>query len=170
MPIQRIDEALFALATTRAAAVPRLRTNHNFHANLEENPHRFLNVMRRRTYVTPHRHLDPPKSETFVILRGEIAFFVFDDRGEVTRCEILTEPSRGDCCGIDLGPGIWHSLAVLSESAICFEVKPGPYSAANDKDFAPWAPREGEPGCQAYLDGLLERARSASSTSSVASR
>lgn len=160
MKIERIDDALFEDALARARASARGRTNHNFHPSLDDNPHRFLNVMCRGTYVTPHRHLDPPKSETFVILRGEVAFFVFDDEGAVTRCEILAEPGRGGgACGIDLGPGVWHSLAVRSESAICFEVKPGPYSAANDKDFAPWAPREGDPECAAYLEGLLARVR-----------
>lgn len=157
--IQTIDDVLFEAALERAASSARGRTNHNFHPSLDDNPHRFLNVMRRGTYVTPHRHLDPPKSETFVVLRGEIAFFVFDDAGAIVRCEILGEPGqRARACGIDIGPGVWHSLAVRSESAICFEVKPGPYSAANDKDFAPWAPREGAPECAAYLAGLLRRA------------
>lgn len=159
MKIERIDEALFAATLARAAASARGRTNHNFHPSLDANPHRFLNVMCRGTYVTPHRHLDPPKSETFVILRGRVAFFVHDDHGELARCEILGEPGeRAGACGIDIGPGVWHSMAVLTETAICFEVKPGPYSAANDKDFAPWAPREGEPGCAAYQAALLERA------------
>jgi cupin fold WbuC family metalloprotein len=158
MKIELIDESLFGQALARAQASPRRRTNHNFHPTLEDNPHRFLNVMWKGTYITPHRHLDPPKSETFVVLRGEIAFFVFDDAGEVARCEVLAEPGRRHrACGIDLAPGVWHSLAVLSEHAICFEVKPGPYSPARDKDFAPWAPREGDPRAAAYLEDLLRR-------------
>ena len=28
-------------------------------------------------------------------------------------------------------------------------------SPANDKDFAPWAPREGQPGAAEYLERLL---------------
>jgi hypothetical protein len=44
---------------------------------------------------------------------------------------------------------------VLSEHVVCFEVGPGPYSAATDKDFAPWAPREGDAGAAAYLDALM---------------
>jgi hypothetical protein len=42
---------------------------------------------------------------------------------------------------------------------VCFEVKPGPYSAANDKDFAPWAPMEGDAGAGAYLDTLVSRVK-----------
>ncbi|UJR84961.1 Hypothetical protein I5071_70400 [Sandaracinus amylolyticus] len=157
--VQLIDEALFETTLARAASSARGRTNHNFHPSLDDNPHRFLNVMTRGTYITPHRHLDPAKSETFVILRGEVAFFVFDDRGEIERCDILGDPlQRAHACGIDIAPGVWHSLVVRSESAICFEVKPGPYQVANDKDFASWAPREGEPGCAAYLEKLTKHA------------
>jgi cupin fold WbuC family metalloprotein len=101
--------------------------------------------------VTPHRHLDPPKPEAFLVLEGRIAFFLFDDTGAVESTHIL----GGDAIGIDIGPGVWHSLAVLTPEAVCYEVKPGPYSAANDKDFAPWAPRESDPGAPAYLERLL---------------
>ena len=158
MKIELIDEALLAETIARAEASARGRTNHNFHPSLEDNPHRFLNVMRRGTYVTPHRHLDPPKSEAFVILRGTIAFFTFDDAGEIERAHVLGDPTqREHPYGIDIAPGVWHSLAPLSESVVCYEVKPGPYSVTNDKDFAPWAPREGSEGCAEYVAGLLRR-------------
>jgi cupin fold WbuC family metalloprotein len=151
--IQTIDRALFRRLVERARETPRRRTNHNFHGAMEENPHRFLNVMLRGTYVAPHRHLDPPKAEAFLVLEGEIAFFTFDDAGEVASVHRLGR----DAVGIDIEPGVWHTLAVLSEEAVCYEVKPGPYSAANDKDFAPWAPREGDPEAPAYQARLLER-------------
>jgi len=120
---------------------------------MEDNPHRFLNVMAKGTYVTPHRHLDPPKSEAFLVLSGEMAFFAFDDRGQITETHVLGR----DPMGIDIQPGVWHTLAVISEYAVCYEVKPGPYSVANDKDFAPWAPREGDPSAAEYLDWLIEQ-------------
>lgn len=149
--IQILDETLFDRLIERARQSPRLRTNHNFHASMEDNPHRFLNVMVKGTYIAPHRHLDPPKSESFLVLRGEIAFFIFDDAGVITRTEVL---GRGKI-GIDVACGTWHTLAVLSPEAVCYEVKPGPYSVATDKDFAPWAPREGDPAAPQYLDRLL---------------
>lgn len=117
---------------------------------MDENPHRFLNVMLRGTYVTPHRHLDPAKAESFLVLEGEAAFFTFDDTGAIATRHILGR----DTIGIDIAPGIWHTLVVLTDEAVCYEVKPGPYTAANDKDFAPWAPREGDPGAAAYLERL----------------
>lgn len=149
--IQLIDRELFDRLTERALASPRRRTNHNFHGSMEENPHRFLNVMARGTYVTPHRHLDPPKSEAFLALSGEIAVFLFDNDGKVVERRDLGR----DAIGIDIAPGVWHSVAVLSDVAVCYEVKPGPYTQANDKDFAPWAPREGDPRAAGYLERLL---------------
>ncbi len=148
-----LDANLFDDLVELARTSPRLRTNHNFHRNMDENPHRFLNVMLRGTYVAPHRHLNPPKSESFIVLRGEIAFFTLDEEGRVVSATVLGQ----DPVGIDIQPGIWHTLVVLSDYAVCFEVKPSPYSASNDKDFAVWAPREGEPGTAAYLQSLLER-------------
>src|SRR5262245_12439381 len=149
--LQVLDSALISSLVERARQSPRLRTNHNFHMSMDDNPHRFLNVMVRGTYITPHRHRDPPKSETFIVLEGRLAFFIFDNAGQVISTHVLGR----NAIGIDIQPGIWHSLAVLTPHAVCFEVKPGPYSAANDKDFAPWAPMENDPTAASYLEKLL---------------
>jgi cupin fold WbuC family metalloprotein len=148
---QLIDSALFQTLIERARNSPRLRTNHNFHHSMEENPHRFLNVMVRGTYIAPHRHLDPPKAEGFLVLDGRMAFFTFDESGRIASKHVI----GGDAVGIDVQPGVWHTMTPLTEHAVCYEVKPGPYQASNDKDFAPWAPREGDPGVAAYLELLV---------------
>jgi cupin fold WbuC family metalloprotein len=149
--IQFLDSNLTRSLIERAHRSPRLRTNHNFHSSMEDNPHRFLNVMARGTYIAPHRHLDPPKAESFLALDGKLASFTFDDDGTIATTHILGR----DPIGIDIAPGVWHTVAVLTPHVVCYEVKPGPYSAANDKDFAPWAPREGDAGAPAYLAMLV---------------
>lgn len=151
-PVQLIDEALLEATLARAVASPRGRINHNFHPDLASNLHRFLNAWTRGSYAAPHRHLQVPKPESFVMLRGELALFVFDDAGAVTERHIL---GRDGVLGIDLAPGLWHTVAALTETAVCFEVKAGPYDAATDKEFAPWAPREGDPAAADYLARLL---------------
>jgi cupin fold WbuC family metalloprotein len=153
--VQIITPTLLEQLTERAKASQRLRTNHNFHQTYEENPNRFLNVMVKGTYITPHRHTTPPKCESFVVLRGQILFVTFDDAGGL---QTVTRLSSDDNYGIDIAPGIWHSIIVESDTAICFEVKPGPYAPASDKDFAPWAPREGTSGCAEYARELHARA------------
>jgi len=152
--IQLITRELIEQTARRAADSPRLRTNHNFHQCAADNPHRFLNVLLTGTYCQPHRHLNPPKSETFLAIEGRAAVFLFDDAGNITaRHEIGDHPCA--VFGIDIGPGIWHTVAALTARVICFEVKPGPWDPSTDKDFAPWAPREGDAEAVAYLDRLL---------------
>ncbi|PWU00266.1 MAG: cupin fold metalloprotein, WbuC family [Terriglobia bacterium] len=154
MPVQLITRSLFDETARRAAQSHRRRMNHNFHAAPTDNPHRFLNVLLEKTYIRPHRHLEPPKSETFLVLEGEVAFFQFDDNGTVAASYSLG-PDQ-EALGIDVPPGVWHTLTAVSPHAICFEVKPGPWEPATDKEFAPWAPDEGNPEAGVWLQGLLE--------------
>ncbi len=151
--VQLIDQSLLDGVVERALSSPRLRQNHNFHRSLEDNPHRFLNAFARGTYCAPHRHSDPPKSESFVALRGQVVFFLFDDAGGIVEANVLGD---GGVIGIDIEPGLWHTVAALSDTAVCFEVKPGPWQPSTDKEFAPWAPREGDPGAAEYLERLLQ--------------
>jgi cupin fold WbuC family metalloprotein len=151
-PIQLIDSGLLDATIDRAKLSSRLRANHNFHTSHADNPHRFLNALVRGTYSAPHRHLDPPKAETFVALRGEVLVFLFDDQGNVRARHVLGQTG---VLGIDIAAGVWHSIAALSDTAVCFEVKPGPYDVSNDKQFAPWAPAESDPSAPAYLARLL---------------
>lgn len=128
--------------------------NFNFHSSLDENPHRLLNILWRDTYITPHRHSNPPKCETFLILEGAAKVVLFHDDGTPDSVHHLSAPSRGDVWGIDLAPALWHTIVAVSECAVCFEVKPGPWEATTDKDFAPWAPRENAEGWKEYLAWL----------------
>src|ERR1700744_1923314 len=82
--VKLISDSLFDTVAERAAASPRLRMNHNFHSDPADNPHRFLNVLLRGTYIRPHRHFDPPKSECFLVLEGTADVIIFDDLGAIT--------------------------------------------------------------------------------------
>jgi cupin fold WbuC family metalloprotein len=154
-----IDPSLIESVSSAAARSPRLRINHNFHAGAADNPHRFLNVLREGTYVTPHRHLNPPKSEGFLVISGAVAIFLFDDAGKPVQTYVLGDsprlPKARRGVGIDLPPGVWHTVAALTLEAVCYEVKPGPWIPSTDKEFAPWAPAEGDPAAAGYLAELL---------------
>lgn len=176
-PARWIDRSMVSDLFRRAVESPRLRMNLNFHRTLDENPHRFLNAMLRGTYVRPHRHLFPPKAESFVLLEGAVLFLIFDEGGEIASGRILVAPSlsanvaafrrmsenvrtefRADSAwGVDLDPGLWHTLLPLSERALIFEVKPGPYEKAGDKEFPGWAPAEKDANTEAYLQSLYRR-------------
>jgi len=154
--IQRIDDALIEATLARARASPRRRANHNLHASHTDGFHRFLNAWVRGTYAAPHRHVAVPKPEAFVVLRGKLACFIFDGTGAVTESAVLGE---GGLFGIDIAAGVWHTLLPVTDEAVCFEVKPGPWDPATDKEFAPWAPREGEASAAAYATHLLTTLR-----------
>ncbi len=165
--IQTYGEELFRSLILKAEQSTRKRMNFNFHASAEENPHRFLNVFVRGSYVTPHRHAQPPKPESFLVLEGWLAAMIFDDSGKITQRYLLGTGPRpaslpewarnADAIrGMDLAPGVWHTVAAVSQHAVCFEVKPGPWDPTNDKEFAPWAPMEGTAECSKYLAGLIE--------------
>ncbi len=154
--VKLIRADLFDEVALAASKSSRLRMNYNFHAHAEDNPHRFLNVLLRGTYVRPHRHLDPPKAESFLVLEGLADVILFDDAGVVvTRYRLGTESPQGRLWGVDLPPGVWHTILPRSERAVCFEVKPGPWVPTSDKEFAPWAPAEGDPAARAYGEALL---------------
>lgn len=136
-----IDESLFRITQDAALTSPRKRSNHNFH-ELSEVYQRFLNVLTRGTYVQPHRHKQDPKPETFIALKGELGFLLFDDSGNIT--ESFRISSEGPNYGIDLQPGVWHSLVCLTDVCVCFEGKSGPYNPNTDKEFASFAPAEGD--------------------------
>jgi cupin fold WbuC family metalloprotein len=153
--IQVLSGSLFRDLIEQAAHAPRRRLNFNFHSGPDDNPHRFLNVFLEGSYVRPHRHRDPPKPEAFLVLEGRMAVLVFDDLGQVER-RLLLGAGAGEDRGVDLPPGLWHTVAALTPHAICYEVKPGPWVPSTDKEFAPWAPEEGSAEAAAYLSGLLD--------------
>lgn len=166
--MQRISAQLVEELVTKAKQSPRRRVNYNFHATMEAKLHRFLNVLVEGTYVQPHRHLDPPKDEGFVILQGEAGVVTFAEDGTVQAAQRIgarqiASTAENDAegpltpvdFGVDIPAGTWHTIVALSPVVVCYEVKPGPYSAADDKSFAAWAPREGEPEVQAYLAKLV---------------
>jgi cupin fold WbuC family metalloprotein len=169
--VQLITDELINTVVAQARQSARRRKNYNFHAGDGDNPQRFLNVFLAGSYVRPHRHLHPPKAESFLVLTGYMVAFVFDDQGSVVSGHLLgdgpfsgkvpalvaqtTAALKTNAKGIDLQPGLWHTIAALTPVAVCYEVKPGPWDPVTDKEFAPWAPEEGSATAAQYLVDLL---------------
>lgn len=116
-----------------------------------------FNAIQPGSYIQPHRHLFPPKAESVIVLQGAIYVFIFDTDGKIQ--EIHTVQAGGISLGIDSEPGVFHTFAAIEPDTVLFEVKPGPYNQADDKDFAPWAPAEGEEGAKEYLEYLYEKGK-----------
>jgi cupin fold WbuC family metalloprotein len=113
-----------------------------------------LNALQPFSYVQPHRHLDPPKAESIVVLKGAIIFVEFNSTGEIENFNQLSSESFN--IGVDIEPGIFHTFFAVVEDTVLFEVKPGPYEQSSDKDFAPWAPKESSKNAIEYLKNLYK--------------
>ena len=147
-----IDSSLLGKATAEAAANPRRRKNFNFHTPEHQGANRLLNAVEPGSYVQPHRHLDPHKDETLVVVRGSFGLVFFDEAGNVTQTAIAR--AAGDVVGVNIPHGTYHSLVAMEPGSVFFEAKAGPYVPITDAERAPWAPREGEPEAAAYLRRL----------------
>lgn len=146
--IRLIDRALLAEVSAEAQAHPRRRKNRNFHVADEAPGHRLLNAIEPGSYVMPHRHQDPAKGETMICLQGRLGLVEFDVHGQVVGTAVLAPGS--DCLGVDIPPGVFHSVLALERGTVFLEAKAGPYRALTAEERASWAPAEGESAVEAY--------------------
>ena len=144
-----ISDELIASVTAEAIDSPRGRTNFNFH-ELDEVYQRFLNVLTITTYIQPHMHTSKP--ETFIVLQGKVGCIIFDELGIVMERHTLS--ADGPVYGIDILPRQYHTIVCLTNKAVCFEGKSGPYNPDTDKNFSSWSPSEKEDESREYLELL----------------
>ena len=160
-PIQTITSSLLEELLQQAAASPRRRAIHCLHGGDWEHCHRMLNALTPGTYVRPHRHESEYQSEAFILLRGKLALLLFGEDGSVDFAHSRILSLADGLFGMDIPPGIWHSLVVL-EDAVIYEVKGHPaggYVQERDKNFPLWSPEEGSVEANAYLQMMEEAAR-----------
>jgi len=132
---------------------PRRRMNYNFHETLDDPINRLINVMEPDTYLRPHRHKNPDKIEIFLILRGAVALFLFDDQGNITDSRIMN-PKEG-VYGGEIAADIWHTLLVLESGTTVYEVKQGPFAPLSPENMASWSPApEDKEGVKQFMDRL----------------
>jgi cupin fold WbuC family metalloprotein len=150
-----INSTLVHTTIKQAKELPRRRKNFNFHDTLDANVQRMLNALEPGTYVQPHKHENPDKVEAFLILTGKILVVEFNDEGEIVDFTVLSSESGN--YGVEIPPRVWHSILALESGTVVYEVKDGPYSVIDDKNFATWAPKEGDEACAIYNQNILKQ-------------
>ncbi|HKO52652.1 MAG TPA: WbuC family cupin fold metalloprotein [Polyangiaceae bacterium] len=164
-PLCWLSEDLLEGAIAVSQSSPRRRVIQPLHRSDSATLHRMFNAVQPDSYIPPHRHSDPPKAESWIVLRGALAFFTFDDQGAITECVEIR--AGGEIFGVDLEPGVYHTLFALEADTVVYEVKDGPYSPVTDKAFPEWAPREGTPEASDYLAKLRSEFAQRSKTKSA---
>lgn len=148
-----ITQDLLDQVTAQAKSIERKRKNFNFH-NLDDAPcNRLLNAMEPGSYIRPHRHLDPNKDESLIIVRGRMGIIFFDDAGSVTGTTLLS-PGAG-AIGVNVPHGEFHTVVSFDSGTVFFESKAGPYRPLTEEEKAPWAPPEGSEEAGRYLSNLV---------------
>lgn len=126
-----IDKKMLNEVSAKAKVNERLRMNFNFHDSPDAKAQRLLNALEMGTILPIHRHRHT--SETYILLRGKIRVMFYDGLGGETDSFIL-DPLQGDY-GIHILVGQWHTLEVLENDSVIFEVKDGPYAPLDPEDM-----------------------------------
>ena len=126
-----IEEKLLNSVTSKAKGSDRLRMNYNLHDSLDAKAQRLLNALEPGTELPIHRHQHT--AETYIVLRGAIKVFFYNDERMVTN-EFMINPLEGRY-GIHTPAGQWHTLEVLESGTVIFEVKDGPYAPLQPEDI-----------------------------------
>ena len=156
MNTKTIDTNLLDETSAKAKTSDRLRMNYNIHESTDDPINRLLNAMEPGTYVRPHRHSHPEKTEACLVLRGSLDILIFDEQGNVIHRENLN-PEEGRF-GIDIPAGIWHGLIVNAPDTVVYEIKTGPYTPVAEVDLAPWAPDASDTeGVRTFVSKLLKQ-------------
>jgi cupin fold WbuC family metalloprotein len=151
----KITNDLLKSLSAEASTSARKRKNHNFHLTESDPLQRMLNAVEPRSYIRPHKHINPDKREVFIILKGRMAVVEFDDKGVITD-NIILDASFGNFAA-EIIPSSWHTVISLQSASVYYEIKDGPYDPKTDKIFADWAPDEGSPEANNYLKSLIQK-------------
>ncbi|MBI9034434.1 MAG: WbuC family cupin fold metalloprotein [Bacteroidales bacterium] len=149
----KIDDSFIEETSRKAKTSPRKRMNFNFHKEDSSRLQRMLNAIEPGTYCQPHKHEAPDKVEAFFVLKGRVAVVEYNDHGEIID-HIVLDASKGNY-GAEIPAKVWHSIISLESGTVCYEVKDGPYNPETDKNFALWAPKEGDAEVATYLEDVL---------------
>ena len=120
------------------------------HMDSKSDFHDMVILQRKGCYRRPHKHLN--KGETWHIIEGAMAVFVFNDFGHIIDKRIL---SPSDMFLYRLDKNMYHTAIPLSKYVIYHESKLGPFLKNNDSIYPDWSPVAGE-SSDAYQLKLLE--------------
>lgn len=141
--------------SSEAKRSKRLRKNYNFHKEYSDNLQRLLNAMEPNTYVRPHKHENPDKTEVFIVFTGSAMVVEFDDSGKIID-NVLLDNKIGNYA-VEIPPRRWHTVVSLEKGTVLYEIKHGPYSPIDDKNFASWAPPEEDENANEYLNDIINQ-------------
>lgn len=126
-----IDKDTLQKVSEKARKSDRLRMNFNLHDSLDSKVQRLFNALEPGTILPIHRHRHT--AETYILLSGKLRLMLFDDKKTMVEEHMLSY--KDGKYGYHIPKGQWHSLEVLEEGTVIFEVKEGPYAPLSADDI-----------------------------------
>ncbi|MBQ9722812.1 MAG: WbuC family cupin fold metalloprotein [Bacteroidales bacterium] len=141
----KLDNQLFDNILRQAMESPRkrmhfdLRTQaempgqagHDGDADWRDMSQRMLNVLMPETVIPIHRHNET--SETVIVCRGAVREEFYDEKGRKI-AEFVLE-AGGDCPGVQVPRGMYHTCVCLVPGSVIFEAKDRPYDPELTEEF-----------------------------------
>ena len=100
-------------------------------AEWQDMSQRMLNVLMPETVIPIHRH--PETSETVIVCRGVVREEFYDEKGRKI-AEFVLE-AGGDCPGVQVPRGMYHTCVCLVPGSVIFEAKDRPYDPELTEEF-----------------------------------
>ncbi len=163
--VKVLDRRLIERLFEEAKKNPRRRASYCFHnfnsdgVTSSEKIQRVLNAIMADSFVSPHRHVNPPKKEIFIGLAGRLVAVCYDEEGEVI--EFFPFGRDEEILVVEMNPLVWHSMVAMTPRAAMLEIIEGPYDPEHHMEKAAWAPPEDDrEACQEFLRNLKEKMKS----------
>ena len=152
--MMKITDKIINEMSDKAKTSKRKRCNYNFHRSYSDPIQRFLNAVEPDSYLRPHKHEDPDKTEIFLAIKGRVLIVEFDDSGSISDHFVL-DRQKG-MIGVEIPPKTWHAFIALREGSVLYEIKEGPFVEGVGMVFAEWAPEEGTEAAQEFNENILK--------------
>ena len=124
------------------------------HKGIDDKIHEMFIVLRKSTYIRPHKHLN--KSESFHLVEGRAKIVVFDSEGNIKDVICVDNYDSGEKFYYRMNNAYYHTVLAMSDFLVFHEIVQGPFKK-EDTIFAPWAPKEGNKEREnEYRERLLE--------------
>lgn len=106
----------------------------------------------RDSYYPPKKYIN--KSQSFHIIDGSVAMFIFNDNGEVIDCCVL---DGKNCFVYRVEKNVYHTAIALTDYVIYHETTSGPYIGHDDRSFPSWGPQDiNAPNYLEFKNNLLK--------------
>ncbi len=139
-----LDNKLFDEILEKAQSSPRRRMNYDLRTQARisglaggdvadgwaDMSQRMLNVLMADTVIPIHRHTET--SETVIVCRGKVREEFYDAEGNKTE-EFVME-AGGECPGVQVPMGQYHTLVCLEDGSVIFEAKDRPYDPVGTEE------------------------------------